>query len=93
MSEIKIVRARRVRALDDYRLEIVFDDDTMGVVDLSDFVQLGPVTGPLQDPAFFSQVFIEMGTPTWPNGCDIDAINAWMTLKAAGELRPVTAAA
>ncbi|CAN5397000.1 DUF2442 domain-containing protein [soil metagenome] len=93
MIEIKMVDARRVKALDDYRLEIVFDDDTMGVVDLSDFVQLGPVTEPLRDPAFFARAFVEMGVPTWPNGCDIDPINAWMELKAAGELRPVTAAA
>jgi len=93
MSEIKMVDARRVKALDDYRLEIVFDDDTMGVVDLRDFVQLGPVTEPLRDPDFFARVFVEMGVPTWPNGCDIDPINAWMGLKAAGKLRPVTAAA
>lgn len=93
MTEIKIVHARRVKALDDYRLEIVFDDDTTGVTDLSEFVKLGPVTVPLQDPAFFARVFIEMGVPTWPNGCDIDPINAWMKLKATGELRPVTAAA
>lgn len=93
MSEIKMVHARRVKALDGYRLEIIFDDDTMGVVDLSAFVKLGPVTHPLQDPAFFARVFVEMGVPTWPNGCDIDPINAWMQIKAAGELRPVTAAA
>lgn len=93
MNEFKMVQARRVRALGDSRLEIVFDDDTMGVVDLSDFVGLGPVTQPLQDPAFFARVFVEMGVPTWPNGCDIDPINARMELEAAGELRPVTAAA
>ncbi len=93
MSKIKMVDARRVKALDGYRLEIVFDDDTMGVVDLSDFVQLGPVTEPLRDPAFFARVFIEMGVPTWPNGCDIDPINARMKLEAAGQLKPVSAAA
>jgi hypothetical protein len=93
MSKIKMVHARRVKALGSYRLEIIFDDDTMGVVDLSDFVRLGPVTQPLQDPAFFARVFVEMGVPTWPNGCDIDPINARMKLVAAGELRPVTAAA
>ncbi len=93
MSEIKLVRARRVKALEGYRLEIVFDDDTMGVIDLSEFVNLGPMTEPLRDPAFFALVFIEMGVPTWPNGCDIDTINARMTMEATGALRPVTAAA
>ena len=93
MSEIRIVTARRISALPDYRLEIVFSDDTMGVVDLSEFVTLGPITEPLGDPAFFARVFLETGIPTWPNGCDIDPINARMTLAAKGALRPVTAAA
>ncbi len=93
MSEFKIVDARRVKALDGFRLEIIFDDDTMGVIDLSEFVRLGEVTEPLRDPAYFARVFIEMGVPTWPNGCDIDPINARMKMEAAGTLRPVTAAA
>ena len=93
MSEFKLVDARRVKALDGYRLEIVFDDDTVGVVDLSEFVRLGPVTEPLLDPDFFARVFVEMGVPTWPNGCDIDQINARMKMEEAGTLRPVTAAA
>ncbi len=93
MSEFKLVRARRAKALDGYRLEVVFDDDTMGVIDLREFVRLGPVTEPLQDRAFFARVFIEMGVPTWPNGCDIDPTNARMKMEAAGTLRPVTAAA
>ena len=46
MSEIRIVTARRVRPLPDYRLEIVFSDDTMGVDDLSEFVTLGPINEP-----------------------------------------------
>jgi len=93
MTEIKMVRARRARALPNYRLEIVFDDDTMGVADLSEFVGLGPMTEPLKDPAFFARVFIEMGVPTWPNGCDIDPIHQHMMFREAGALRPVSAAA
>lgn len=93
MTEITMVTARRVKPLPDYRLELVFSDDTMGVLDLSDFVTLGPMTEPLRDQAFFARVFIEMGIPTWPNGCDIDPINARMTLEDTGALRPVTAAA
>jgi len=93
MSEIGMVEARRVKALDDYRLEIVFDDDTIGVIDLSDFVGLGEVTEPLRDPAYFRRVFVEMGTPTWPNGCNIDPINAQMAMRESGTLRSVSAAA
>ncbi|MDQ8028070.1 MAG: DUF2442 domain-containing protein [Brevundimonas sp.] len=93
MTEIKMVKARRVRALDGYRLEIAFDDDTIGVADLSGFVHLGPMTEPLRDPAYFERVFIEMGVPTWPNGCDIDPINQHMLMRKAGTLRPLSAAA
>lgn len=93
MTEIRMVEARRVRAQADYRLEIVFDDDTVGVIDLRDFVELGEVTEPLRDPAYFRRVFVEMGTPTWPNGCNIDPINAQMTMREAGNLRTESAAA
>lgn len=93
MSELKVVRARRVRGLPGARLEIVFDDDTMGVLYLGDFVNLGPMTEPLRDPAYFARVFIEMGVPTWPNGCDVDPINARLTMAAAGTLRSVSEAA
>ena len=93
MTEIKMVRARRVRALADHRLEIVFDDDTQGVTDLSEFTALGPMTEPLKDAAFFARVFVEMGVLTWPNGCDIDPINAHRLMREAGTLRPVSEAA
>jgi len=93
MPKLKMVRAKRVIPLEGYRLQIVFSDGMTGVVDLSAIIKPGPVTGPLLDPAFFARVFIEGGVPTWPNGFDIDAINAHMQLEAAGELRPATAAA
>lgn len=92
-ADIKMVRAVRVKALPEYRLEITFDDRTAGVLDLSDLIRPGRLTGPLMDPDFFNRVFIEMGVPTWPNGFDIDAINAWMKLRDAGELRPMSTAA
>lgn len=93
MTEIRMVEARRVRALDGNRLEIVFDDDTMGVIDLASFIGVGEVTEPLRDPAYFRRVFVEMGTPTWPNGCNIDPINAQMTMREAGTLGAASAAA
>jgi hypothetical protein len=93
MNEYKMVQAVRVKALDGYRLEIDFDDQMTGILDLRDFVSDGVVTEPLRDPAFFARVFIEMGTPTWPNGCDFDAMNAHMKLATAGLLKRIDAAA
>ncbi len=93
MTKITMVESRRVRALDGYRLEIVFDDDTVGVIDLTEFVALGEVTEALRDPAYFRRVFVDIGAPTWPNGCNIDPIKAQMTMREAGTLRAVSAAA
>lgn len=65
----------KVKALPDYRLEVEFEDGVQGVVDMSGDLW-GPAFEPLKDPAFFAQVFLEDGAPTWPNGTDIapDAI-------------------
>jgi len=32
-----------------------------------------------------------LGAPTWPNGFDLDPINLYMQMRAAGELTPVAA--
>ncbi len=84
---IKLVKATTVEAQPDYRLALRFSDGSSGVLELKDFVfGGGEVVQPLRDPAFFARVFIEMGVPTWPNGCDIDPTNARMELEAAGAL-------
>lgn len=93
MLRLRMVRAVRVAALEGFQLQIVFSDGTEGVMDLSAHIKPGPVTGPLMDPTFFARVFIDGGVPTWPNGFDIDAINAHMQLEAAGALRRTTEAA
>ena len=31
----------------------------------------GTMAQPLKKPTFFSKVFVESGTPTWPNGYDV----------------------
>jgi hypothetical protein len=91
---IKLVKAIRVRALSGYRLDIAFSDGSSGVVDLSQIARSkGEMARPLADEAFFAQVFLEMGAPTWPNGYDADPTNLRMKLEAAGELRADGAAA
>ncbi len=86
------MKARRVTPLDGFRLEVEFSDGTGGVASLTDFIETGPVMAPLRDPAFFRQVFLEMGVPTWPNGCDIDPTALRMRMQAEGSLRPRFAA-
>ena len=61
----------KVEALDNYRLEISFDDGVKGVISLSDRL-FGPVFEPLKDPSFFAKVQVdEFGAVTWPNGADL----------------------
>ena len=65
-------RVVRVSALAEYRLELVFDDGSEGVVDLSDELH-GEVFEPLKDKTLFAQAKAdEFGAVCWPNGTDID---------------------
>ena len=90
----KLVKAVRVRPLPDYRLDIAFSDGSNGIADLREIVRSkGSMARPLADETFFAQVFLEMGTPTWPNGYDADPSNIRMKLEAAGELRTAGAVA
>jgi hypothetical protein len=60
-----------VHALDNYRLEVVFDDGTSGVVGLEDRL-FGVVFEPLRDPTLFGTAFVdEFGAVCWPNGADL----------------------
>lgn len=48
-----------------------FADGEEGEVDLSRYLNYGPVFGPLADEEFFRQLRVEAGTVAWPNGADI----------------------
>ena len=61
----------QVKALDNYRLEVIFNDGVRGVISLADRL-FGPVFEPLKDPAFFAKVGVdEFGAVAWPNGADL----------------------
>ena len=61
-----------VAVVGDHRLRLLFDDGTVGDVDLSSRTWAG-VFEPLAEPDFFSQARVdaEAGTVVWPNGVDI----------------------
>jgi tRNA U34 5-methylaminomethyl-2-thiouridine-forming methyltransferase MnmC len=64
----RIVCARASAA---YTLELLFDNGTSGIVDLSSR-PFGPVFEPLRDPRLFSQVRVdEYGAICRPNGADL----------------------
>ena len=47
-----------------------------GVVDIAALVPFDGISAPSRDPACFAQVRVnpELGTITWPNDADIDAV-------------------
>ena len=85
-----MIKVTKIRALDGFKLELRFSDGTGGVLDCSAIVaEDGPMVEPLRDPKFFSQVFLEFGAPTWPNGYDIAPWTAKAEVEAAGALQRI----
>jgi hypothetical protein len=83
----EIVKVLEVEPRGGHRLRVSFSDGTSGEHDFGDLVaESGPMIEPLRDPAYFQQVFVEMGVPAWPNGFGIDALKLHMDMAAAGEL-------
>ena len=85
---IEIVKVLKIEKLGGFRLRLYFSDGSRGDRDFSDIVaEGGPMVEPLKDPAFFTRVFIELGTLTWPNHFDVDSIALHGEMKEAGLLR------
>jgi len=54
-----------------YVYHVAFDDGLEGDVDLSEYIEKGPIFAPLRDLAYFGKARIEGGTISWPNGAHI----------------------
>ena len=68
-------RIRGVRVTGPIAVALEFTDGSAGTVDLSAWIGgRAGVFAPLQNPAFFAQVTVdvEAGTIVWPNGVDLD---------------------
>ena len=61
-----------VRYMDDWKLELRFNDGRKGIADLAGELT-GPVFSPLRDTGLFSKVKLDhdSGTIRWPNGADL----------------------
>lgn len=66
MSIFWIVKAEYKSA---FKIKLVFNDDTEGVVDLSNSL-IGPIYEPLKDLAYFKKFNLNSWTIAWPNGAD-----------------------
>jgi hypothetical protein len=64
-------KVKKVRPLENYRLEVEFEDGSYGVVDIKESLY-GPVFEPLKAPDFFQKAEVdEYGVICWPNGADL----------------------
>lgn len=54
-----------------YVYRVQFNDGVEGEIDLSSYLNRGPVFQRFADPEYFKQGFIEGGTLAWPGGVDI----------------------
>jgi hypothetical protein len=86
-SRAPMIDVVSVKPLGGFRLRIRFSDGSIGEHDFtSTTARDGEMVRPLQDPAFFARVFVELGALTWPNGYDLDPIALHDRMAAAGEL-------
>ncbi len=62
-----------VKCLDDFRLELTFDDGKSGVLDCKPIIAKGGVFSKLRNPQVFkkAQVNKELGVVTWDDDVDI----------------------
>lgn len=79
-------KATRVIPLNDYVLQVEFQDGLIGTVDLKDRL-FGPVFEPLKDVSAFKQVGIDdFGAVCWP--CDADLAPDGLYEKISKQMQP-----
>ncbi len=62
--------AQTVKALDNFQLQIDFDNGERKCFDVKPYIQ-GSWYGELKDPLYFKRVFVNGYTVEWPNGQDL----------------------
>ncbi len=82
-----IYRVRSVQVVGLYTLHVLFDDHSEQIINFQ-AVLVGELYGPLQDPALFNQVQVDLEAHTlvWPNGADFDPATLHDWPQQAGEL-------
>jgi hypothetical protein len=61
-----------VKYIEDYKVEVSFNNGRKGAADLSDALQ-GPIFEPLREKSIFTQLKVDedLETICWPNGADL----------------------
>ncbi len=55
----------------EYRIRVYFEDGSVKIVDLEQYVKRGGVFSLFVDKEFFKKFFVDLNTLCWPNGADI----------------------
>jgi hypothetical protein len=70
------MKAIDVKAIGDYKIKVVFDDNISGIVDLSYLTQKG-IFRELSDPALFAKIYTTGEAIAWSDDLEIDALNIY----------------
>ena len=62
--------AVRVRALDNYCIEVSLQDERIGRFDMTPYLDIG-LFKRLREPGYFARVDVQFGAICWPDGQDI----------------------
>ncbi len=83
-----MIKIRNVRALDDYRIECVFENDEAVIYDMSYILEQNtPMLNPLKNKDVFNKVFVESGAPVWINGYDLCPDAIWKRTHSETEVK------
>jgi hypothetical protein len=83
-----LVKVQKIKVTGSHRLRAWFTDGSVGERDFAEELSRGgPMAQPLLDPAFFAQVFLDYGAPTWPNGYDMAPWALYSDMEKEGLLR------
>ena len=67
------MKVTNVDALDDYKLQVTFDDGVSGIIDLKDFIKSG-IFSVLEEKQFFDKVYTNGHTIAWNDDLEIDSL-------------------
>jgi hypothetical protein len=62
---------KKVKALDDYKLNIVFNNNESKILDMKPYLDFG-VFNKIRNVDIFKSVFVSFDTIEWENGVDLD---------------------
>jgi hypothetical protein len=70
------MKAIDVKAIGDYKIQVIFDDNISGIVDLEYLTQKG-IFRELSDPSLFAKVYTTGEAIAWSDELEIDALNIY----------------